>query len=51
MAGSVHTNIVGRWMVLSMFALSTSFAPIMSLAQTPESVKQAMATLKAKTAQ
>lgn len=44
-------GVIGRWVVLTTYALAISiFAPAMSHAQSPENVKQAMASLKAKTA-
>ncbi|AMO22039.1 hypothetical protein GCM10027034_23280 [Ramlibacter solisilvae] len=42
---------IGRWVAPVMFALALPvFAPAVSYAQSPENVKQAMASLKAKTA-
>lgn len=46
-----QVGIIGRWVVLAMFALAMSiFVPVVSHAQSPENVKQAMVLLKAKTA-
>jgi len=51
MAKSSPVGVIGRWIGVSAFALAISvLAPAISHAQSPDNVKQAMTSLKAKTA-
>jgi hypothetical protein len=51
MPNRTHATFLGRLVLLALCAMEISiFHPQMSLAQSPESVKHAMASLKAKTA-
>ncbi|UIF84700.1 Cache 3/Cache 2 fusion domain-containing protein [Cupriavidus necator] len=51
MAKACPVGAIGRWVAPVIFALALPvFTPAMSYAQSPENVKQAMASLKAKTA-